>query len=85
MFYHGLAISVAALSVLGGVATIERVNKIIVPALLVLLIFSFYWAIFLPYASEGITFLFSPGWSKYGSENGIKDLGELPDFRGQLN
>ena len=45
-------------------ATIEAVNKLIVPILLILIVFSFYWAIFLPYASEGIIFLFSPGWGK---------------------
>lgn len=65
VFYHGISILLAGLSVLGGVTTIEAVNKVIVPILLGLVVFSFYWAIFLPYASEGITFMFSPSWGEF--------------------
>ena len=50
---------------MGGVATIEPVNKVIVPVLLGIVVFSFYWAIFLPYASEGIQFMFQPNWGRY--------------------
>ena len=52
----------AALSVSRGVATIEPVNKVIVPVLLLIVIFSFYWSLFLPFASEGITHMFSPSF-----------------------
>ena len=55
----------ASACVLGGVATIEPVNKVIVPILLGLIVFSFYWAIFLPHASEGIIHMFSPNWGMY--------------------
>lgn len=61
---HGLSIGFAALSILGGVATIEPVNKVIVPILLVIVAFSFYWAIFLPNASDGIIHMFTPNWGR---------------------
>jgi len=64
VFYHGLAIFVGGLSVSRGVSTIEPVNKVIVPVLLFIVAFSFYWAIFLPYASEGIIHMFTPNWSE---------------------
>ena len=59
---HGVAILAAGLSVSRGVATIESVNKVIVPVLLVIVVFCFYWALFLPHASEGITYIFSPNF-----------------------
>ena len=58
-----LLLSSAAVS--RGVSTFEPVNLIIVPILLLTLAFSFYWAIFLPYASVGITHLFTPDWGKF--------------------
>ena len=60
--FHGIAIFAAGLSVIRGVATIEPVNKVIVPILLGIIVLSFYWALFLPYASEGIKHMFSPNW-----------------------
>lgn len=64
---HGISILVAALSVSRGVATIEPVNKVIVPVLLGIVVFCFYWALFLPYASEGITHMFSPSFASMRS------------------
>lgn len=61
---HGLAILAAALSVSRGVSTIEPVNKVIVPILLFIIVFCFYWAIFLDFADEGIVHMFSPNWGK---------------------
>lgn len=61
---HGLAILLAGLSVSRGVATIEPVNKVIVPVLLVIVVFCFYWAIFLPHAAEGIIYIFTPSFGK---------------------
>ncbi|CAI8024003.1 Uncharacterized sodium-dependent transporter HI_0736, partial [Geodia barretti] len=59
---HGVAILLASLSVSRGVSTIELVNKVIVPILLSIVVLCFYWAIFLPYAANGIIHLFSPSW-----------------------
>ena len=63
--FHGISIFIAALVVMGGVAFIEPVNKIIVPVLLGIVAFSFYWAIFLRSAAEGITYMFKPNWSEW--------------------
>lgn len=65
MFFHGLAIIAASLSVIRGVATIEPVNKVIVPILLGIVVFSFYWGIFLPDAADGIIHMFKPHWGMY--------------------
>ena len=54
----------ASLSVVRGVSTIEPMNKVVVPILLAIVLFSFYWAIFLPYANVGIEKFFSPNWGK---------------------
>ena len=48
----------------GGVSTIEPVNKVIVPTLLAIIVFSFYWALFLPYSADGIIYMFKPNWGK---------------------
>ncbi len=61
---HFLAIFASALSVSRGVSTIEPVNKVIVPVLLLIVVICFYWAIFLDYADRGIVHMFSPEWSK---------------------
>jgi SNF family Na+-dependent transporter len=62
VFFHGLAVLASSLSVIRGVATIEPVNRVIVPILLAIVAFSFYWAIFLPSAADGIRHLFRPNW-----------------------
>lgn len=62
VFFHGLAIFTASLSVIRGVATIEPVNKVIVPILLAIVVFSFYWGIFLNSAADGIIHMFRPNW-----------------------
>ena len=62
---HGISILIAAVVVMGGVAFIEPVNKIIVPVLLAIVAFSFYWAIFLGSASVGITYMFKPNWGEW--------------------
>lgn len=64
MAFHGISIVVAAIAVLGGVATIEPVNKVMVPVLLAIVALSFYWAIFLPDAADGITYMFQPHWGR---------------------
>ena len=54
----------SALSVSKGVSTIEPMNKVVVPILLGIVLFSVYWAIFLPYAQVGIEHYFTPNWGK---------------------
>ena len=65
MWCHLISMILASLSVVRGVSTIEPMNKVVVPILLEIILFNFYWAIFLPYADVGIEKFFSPNWSMY--------------------
>lgn len=59
-----LSLSLAGFSVTRAVSSIERVNSIIMPLLLFVLLVSFYWSLTLEYASYGITYLFTPDWAE---------------------
>ncbi|KAK2547868.1 putative sodium-dependent transporter YocR [Acropora cervicornis] len=59
---HFLSLLFTSLSLIKGVSSIEKVNRVIVPLLLLVLLVSFYWSLTLEYASYGITFLFTPDW-----------------------
>ena len=67
IFFHALAIGLAAFVVLNGIRTIERVNKILIPLLLVILLISFFRAITLPGSVDGVRYLFTPDWSTLGN------------------
>jgi NSS family neurotransmitter:Na+ symporter len=65
VIFHFLAISIGALIIYAGVVKgIERVNKLLIPSLFVLLIIAGIRAITLPGAFQGLDFLFSPNFSK---------------------
>lgn len=65
VIFHFLAISIGAFIIYAGVVKgIERVNKILIPSLFVLLIIAGIRAITLPGAFHGLDFLFSPNLSK---------------------
>jgi neurotransmitter:Na+ symporter, NSS family len=61
--FHGLAMGLGALVVLRGIKAIERVNTILIPTLLLILLISAIRAVTLPGSMEGITYLFTPDWS----------------------
>ncbi len=63
ILFHGVAMSLAMLAVWKGVRSIERVNKVLIPSLLLIVIISLGRAITLDGASEGIRFLLTPDWS----------------------
>ena len=70
ILFHVVAASAAALVILRGVVNgIEKVNRFLVPALLLLIVVSAIRAVTLPGASAGLAFLFTP------------DLGALLDYR----
>ena len=61
LLFHFIAISFVAFVVLKGVTKgIERVTKILVPALVIILFVLFFQAITLPNAFEGIKYFFTP-------------------------
>lgn len=64
IFYHALAIGIAGAIVLMGVNKgIEKVCKVIIPLLFLLLVFCALWVSQLPGALQGYQFLFDPQWS----------------------
>lgn len=62
--FHILAIGFGALAIWKGVKSIELINKILVPTLLLIVIFSVIRALTLPGAWDGIAYLFRPQWSQ---------------------
>ncbi|MCC5925270.1 MAG: sodium-dependent transporter [Bacteroidetes bacterium] len=63
LVFHALAMALAAAVVLNGVRAIERVNKVLIPVLLVILLISFVRAVSLPGSMDGIRYLFTPDWA----------------------
>ncbi|KAJ8321594.1 hypothetical protein KUTeg_000065 [Tegillarca granosa] len=51
---HGLAVLLAGLSVVKGVKTIEKVNMVLIPVLLTIILFTFTWSLTREYADYGI-------------------------------
>jgi NSS family neurotransmitter:Na+ symporter len=66
LLFHAAAMGVGALAVRRGVASIERINRILVPALLLVVLVSVVRAVTLDGASTGIAYLFTPTWSQLG-------------------
>ena len=64
---HGAMMALGVLAVQGGVRTIERANKFLVPTLLVIVVIAVLRAVTLPGAGAGIAYLFTPDWSTLGT------------------
>ena len=61
--FHGAMMALAAAACWRGVRSIERVNGVLVPALLVIVLVAVVRAVTLPGAGAGIAYLFTPDWS----------------------
>ncbi len=66
---HLVAISLGTLVVARGVRAIERVARILMPALLVLVVILAARAVTLPGAGEGLSYLFTVDWRELGNAN----------------
>lgn len=64
---HAIVMGLGAWAIWRGVTSIERVNKVLIPVLLVILLGCFVRALTLSGAGEGLTYLFTPQWSQLGS------------------
>lgn len=64
---HALMMGLGVLAVRGGVSTIERANKVLVPTLLVIVVIAVARAVTLPGAGEGVAYLFTPDWGTLAS------------------
>lgn len=62
--FHFLAVGLGALAIWKGISSIERVNKILIPVLLIIVIISVLRAVTLPGAADGLKYLFKPEWSQ---------------------
>ncbi len=64
LFFHGMAMAVGALAIWRGVSSIEKVNKVLIPTLLAIVVLSVIRALTLPGAWNGVAYLFTPQWSQ---------------------
>ncbi|MEX1268636.1 MAG: sodium-dependent transporter [Balneolaceae bacterium] len=61
--FHGIMIILGGLIILKGVKSIERINKILIPSLLLVLVVSLIRALTLEGSGAGVSYLFTPDWS----------------------
>ncbi len=61
---HFLAVAVGALAILRGIRSIEKVNKILIPVLIVIILVAVIRSLLLPGAAGGIAYLFHPQWDQ---------------------
>ncbi len=61
---HVLAVGLGALAIWKGIRSIELVNKLLIPTLLVIVVISVIRALTLPGALDGVAYLFRPEWSQ---------------------
>lgn len=62
LFFHALAMGVGVLAIWKGVESIERINMVLIPTLLAIVIIALLRAVTLEGAWEGVAFLFTPQW-----------------------
>jgi NSS family neurotransmitter:Na+ symporter len=69
LVFHGVAMGVGVVAVYKGVSSIERVNKVLVPLLLVIVVVSLLRAVTLDGSNAGLAYLFTPQWDQLGRPN----------------
>lgn len=63
VLFHGVIMLLGGLVVIKGISSIERVNKILIPSLLIVLLVSLAKALSLDGSGAGISYLFTPDWA----------------------
>lgn len=66
VLFHAFAMGLGAMAVWKGVASIERVNKILIPTLLLIVLLALARTLTLEGAMDGLAFLFTPQWEMLG-------------------
>ena len=61
--FHAIMIILGGLVILKGVKSIERMNKLLIPSLLLVLVISLVRALTLEGSGAGVAYLFTPDWS----------------------
>jgi len=62
--FHFAAVGLGAMAIWKGIRSIEKVNMVLIPVLLLIIIITFIRAITLPGAFEGVAYLFRPDWAQ---------------------
>lgn len=61
--FHALMIGLGGVIVIKGISSIERINKVLIPSLLLVVVISLIRAVTLPGSLQGIEYLFTPDWA----------------------
>ena len=61
--FHALMMAAGGFVVVKGISSIERINKILIPSLLLVVVISLIRAVTLPGSMQGLEYLFTPDWS----------------------
>ena len=61
---HILVVAIGIFAISKGIKSIEKVNKILIPVLILIILIAVIRAITLPGAIDGIAYLFRPQWSQ---------------------
>ena len=64
IMFHAIAMSVGGFAIYKGVSSIEKVNRILIPILLAIVLLSVVRALMLPGSMAGISYLFTPDWAQ---------------------
>lgn len=60
--FHALMMGIGGFIVIKGISSIERLNKILIPSLLLVVLISLIRAVMLPGSFQGVEYLFTPDW-----------------------
>jgi len=60
--FHAIMMGLGGLIVIKGISSIERINKILIPSLLLVVVISLVRAVTLPGSMQGLEYLFTPDW-----------------------
>lgn len=61
--FHALMIGAGGYIVVKGISSIERINKVLIPSLLLVVVISLIRAVMIPGSFQGIEYLFTPDWA----------------------
>lgn len=60
--FHAIMMGLGGVIVIKGISSIERINKILIPSLLLVVVISLIRAVTLPGSMQGLEYLFTPDW-----------------------
>jgi len=61
--FHAIMMACGGFIVIKGISSIERINKVLIPSLLLVVVISLIRAVTLPGSLQGVEYLFTPDWS----------------------